>query len=220
MNNKLFYRLSLPDNPLINVEKFVEHRKKQTGYSFHFKPEEVLTNEFLNAFKSVGVTPGYIVVFSNSYSGTTENRWVHTDVVSEQDPRTLTDLKSVRWKFCNCGINFEIFDNENIFNWYKPFRSIRPLLPDIKETTPLHTAWLSGIHYHDVRNIGGVPKEFKLIESTPIRNQPVLLRTDVAHSTTFNMPSNSSHRMAVSIRFYENWSWEKTVEIFSPLFSE
>lgn len=218
MTEKYFQELNLPEIPVLNVEDWLMDKLKDVGYSLHTEPEKVLNDQIINKFRDIGVTPGYITIFTNSNDGVLDNRFTHSDVTSVQDPRTLTGPPyQVKWKTCHFGINFEIYDNENIFNWYKNKDESKFLMPPIIIKT-LGQAWLSGIHYGEKRGVGGIPEQLEHVATTSIRGKPTLVRTDVPHNTLYKVPPGISHRVGISIRFYENWTWEEALEKFKPLY--
>jgi hypothetical protein len=220
MSEKYFQTLNLPNVPIVNPKELLTNRLRPHGYTLHLEPEKVLSPKFLNAINNLGVKPGFITLFTNSSDGVPENRWVHTDITSVQDPRTMCSLENIQWRICSFGINFEIFDNENTFYWYENTDNSKALMPVIDEKTSLRSAWLSGIHYGEKRSVGGVPDYLKHIATTTIRGKPTLIRTDTPHRTLFSLAPGVPYRVGLSVRFYENWTWNEALEIFKPLYAD
>ncbi len=218
MSDKYYHKLNLPDVPVADLSAIKAHKWKPFDHSIHPNASEVLSQEILSAFSNIGVTPGFIVFFTSIEPGTLENRWVHSDAMSTVDPRTLTSLQGVQWRPVSFGINFEIYSNVNVYRWYDVPEGTQVIWPDYSKGGLLYRAWLGGVHYGEERRHPGVPEGFQQADSVVIASKPVMVRTDIPHSTTYDIPPESTHRVGVSIRFYEDWSWDEATEIFRPLF--
>lgn len=210
MEETYYKYLRLPELPLLDKYAFISRDWGSIGYSIITEPAQILSKEFLTKLNSVGLTPGFIVVFTNASDGIRDQRYIHSDIITKQDPRLVKDLTDLEWQSAEFGINFEVCGNTNKFYWYDTKLLQAKARPVLNSSTPLLHAWLSGIHY---TNLAEVSESCTL----DIDSRPVLVRTDLPHQTTFNVPQGYSHRLGISVRFYEPWTWAEALEKFNKL---
>lgn len=211
MSETYFHELNLPDVPVADIESLRNSYLDSFGYSICKEPEKVLSTEILTKFSSIGVTPGYLVMFTNTTNGEFESRYLHKDRITKQDPRKITSLAGAEWVPANFGINFEVYPNDNTFYWVLEKDLVAKNRGVSLDPSQLFRAYLGGTHYDNPNNV--YPAATKVVGS-----KPVLIRTDVPHKTTFEIAPDYVRRLGVSIRFYENWSWDEAKNIFKPLF--
>jgi hypothetical protein len=213
MTEKYYQDLDLPELPIQSLESISPVRWEDFGYFIETNPEKVLHQDLLDKFNTLGIVPGYLVIFTNTYAGNVDNRYLHKDRVTVEDPRTLSNLVGCSWRSVSFGINFEIYENDNVFYWHSE-NSLTAKSPALYTmNTPVLRAWLGGVHFENTDNIPAVCTK-------TVKQKPVLIRTDVPHRTTFEIHPNAPRRIGVSIRFYEPWTWEQALDIFQPIFSQ
>jgi hypothetical protein len=218
MTETYFHRLNLPATPVKNAHLIDNYEWTDNGYHIWTRPSYHLSDELLDIFNRTDLIPGYLVFFCEKYSKTVGQRMVHTDLVTEEDPRLVTQIdRTTRWRKSSFGINFELYGGLNEFHWYSTPSTTKEVWPS-SDVMPLWYSRLQGIHYGSRKQLG-IPPDCQEQACTVIDSRPTLVRTDVPHSTGFEIPSNSNIRLGVSIRFYEPWTWEEAKERFSSLFA-
>jgi hypothetical protein len=217
MTDSYFHELNLPQVPVRNMDILLKYNKwTDAGYHIWKYPRFYLNDEFLMALNRLGVSPGYIVFFTNDHEKSLDDRVIHTDLVTRKDPRVIKTLNGAEWRPATFGINFEVTGSTNDFYWYKMPDTIKPVEPIIPPNTDTFLAWLHGVHYGR-RGQTGIPPGSIELANTQVTTKPTLVRADVPHSTSFTLNPNGDLRIAASIRFYEDWTWEEACEIFRPL---
>lgn len=196
-----FMKLNLPKNPLIDADE-VTATLVQGGYNLVY-PKAVLTEEILDIFSDLKLTPSFVTLFGRGDKTSTLNdRFLHTDLQLQQN---------LTWKKMLFGINWEIGDTENIFTWWNTDQ-VKACWPDEDKAQahelPLKYKLLNGIHYEQ-RHKAGIPENAVKLAETIISQEsgPMLVRTDVAHATYY---TSSNTRVGVSVRFkesdFDQWS--------------
>jgi hypothetical protein len=201
---KNYHRLALPTNLFKNTE-FLKPKKYASGYTVTQNYQELLSDDLLSVFQSLNLKIKCIIVFSvNDSSTSPEHRMVHSDVYFENNV----------WNPYTCGINWEINNTTNKIMWWDT-KDAPAIPPHIMEKYHPVFKRLAGIHYGD-RRVQFGEGNYKKLDEVNIKNQPVLIRTNIPHSTVYH--SETDLRVSVSIRFEEHWdTWEQAVEIFKPL---
>lgn len=214
--NTYFHKLTLPEVPLKNVQWIDEYEWTSAGYHIWKHPRNHLSDELLDIFDRAGIKPGYLVFFCNDQSKNLDDRMVHTDLVTVQDPRFVTEIvETTPWRRASFGINFELYNGLNHFHWYNEPTTTPALMPTGE--LPVWNAWLQGIHYGARKQIG-IPPDCQEQAQTTISSKPTLVRSDVPHSTDFTLAPDQKLRLGVSIRFYEPWTWTEAEAKFAPWF--
>jgi hypothetical protein len=205
MNN--YRKLNLPSNPVKDVPGVV-NTIIRGGYNI-VRPEEVLTNELLSTFKTIGLKPVMVCLFGRGdQDGKLETRMIHADVQLAGKDK----FQKSSWKKLIFGINWELMGSENLFSWWD--------MSALKECWPAEELGqkyniLNGIHYVKRGNLG-VPSGAIKLEETPIVG-PTLVRTEIPHMTVYK---NKSHtRVGVSVRFDESSfsDWQSVTEFLKPI---
>lgn len=217
-NKHCYARLALKPIPLVDPQLLTDYDwgDQHSGYRIFHKEQLISDSVIATITETTGLAPDcYCVVFVNSASTNLANRWLHSDVVSVEDPRTIEDMITVQWRSASFGINFELFDIENHFYWFDVPEDVPRQQPNI--TLNKSFAWLHGVHFGPVRRRGGIPEGSREIENCNIGVVPTLVRTDIAHSTEFKIPQGIRRRIGVSLRFYQDISWNEAWTLFQPL---
>lgn len=195
-----FLKLNLPDNPLKNV--FAPEIQAPIPHIYRpLSPEDFLTDELLDKFNKIGLSPKYIMLFgSNKKTADLDSRMIHTDLHTDNNQN---------WKKSIFGINWEILGGRNEFYWWdmSAMEEVWPQ-PDDPKTV------LNGIHYSFRFNLG-VPKDAIKLDQTFI-DGPTLVRTNVPHSTKYH--NDHHNRLGISVRFDEtNFNtWEDVLKKLKP----
>lgn len=208
-----FKRLNLPKNPVKNIPSYDEFKKY--GDQITRSPEESLSEELLEIFKSIGIEPAVCFFFCQMNKETEiKIRTIHHDL-TRADPKPWypeDDPKLKTWKTVACGVNWEIKGSLTDFSWWN-MDEVEQAWP-VRRNLPLRYDELNSVHYVKRSNFG-IPDGAKHIGNIIIDDRPVLLRTNIPHMAVY---SGEEIRMGVSIRFVETWSdWEGAVEAFSKL---
>lgn len=202
-----YRKLNLPANPVKN-EEAVLGTIIRGGYNL-VKPEEVLTDELQEIFRSMGLKPTFVSLFGrNDQDGKLETRMIHADV----QLRGQNKFERSSWKKLFFGINWELSGSENMFSWWD-MSALKECWPAEELGTKYN--YLNGIHYVKRGNLG-IPEGAKKIEETLIEG-PTLVRTELPHMTVYK--NNTRTRVGVSVRFDESQfdSWEAVTKFFSPI---
>jgi hypothetical protein len=204
-----FKKLNLPANPLKN-SKEISQRNITGGYNIVLP--DVLTDEVLDIFTSLGLRPKMVVLFGKNVKEVKpEDRMIHSDVALD---KTIES----QWRKLVAGVNWEIEGSYNDFFWYD-MTGIKECWPDEEAKVMIKFNYLNGIHYGE-RFKMGIPGTAKILDKTTI-DGPTLVRTDIPHSTLYNNPTTA--RVGVSVRFFEedfNHSWDNALEKFSSIIKE
>lgn len=196
---KNFLKLRLPDNPIKNM-KIIQDVHIQGGYNI-VTPRELLTDEIMDIFSTMGLKPRFVSLFGrNDSDGTLDTRLIHTDIGLN---------KAGEWQKMLFGINWEVTGHENLFSWWD-MSKFEELWPN--EILPKKYDYLNGIHYSRRFRLG-VPEGAVKIDETPI-DKPTLVRTDLPHLTVYHGPA--ANRVGISVRFNEDafTSWADVYEFF------
>ena len=199
-----YQQLKLPAQLLKNTE-FCQPKKYAFGYGVHTNYQDLLSDQVLEIFDRMQLKVKCLVMFSlNNKTTIADHRVVHSDV--------FYDGKD--WQHYNCGINWEVNNTKNKMMWWDT-KDAEICMPDVMERYHPIFKNLGGVHYVKRNHFGHDPL-FDCIDETMIENQPVLIRTDIPHSTLYH--SDTDYRVSISIRFHETWkTWDEAVEIFKPL---
>lgn len=166
------------------------------------EPDQILTEDIVELFRSIGLSAKYVVLFSNNNSRVSlDHRVIHTDVTLGPDGK---------WKKIIAGLNFELDEEStNEFIWLD-MSAYREVLPDVLIDRKFQL--LNGIHYIE-RSARGIPAALLAVNSTIIDKTPTLVRTDVPHITKYD---SYYPRVGVSIRFDETnvSSWDDIADRF------
>jgi len=205
-----FKKLNLPANPLKN-SKEISQRTITAGYNIVL-PNDVLTTEILDIFRSIGLRPKMVVLFGRGDSTSSpEDRMIHSDVAFDnQVPGN--------WRKLVAGVNWEIEGSHNDFFWYD-MRDLKECWPKEPLANASKFNYLNGIHFGE-RFRMGISEDVKLLDQTTI-DGPTLVRTDIPHATLFN--NTTTTRVGVSVRFFEedfDHSWKGALDKFAPLIKE
>lgn len=200
MNN--FLKLRLPSNPVKDM-KIIENTVVQGGYNL-LLPGQILTDEIMDTFKTMGLRPKFVSLFGrNDHDGTPETRMIHTDIALD---------KQNKWQKLLFGINWEVTGHHNMFSWWD-MSSLKECWPD--EPLPKKYDYLNGVHYGKRLNLGVPEGAIKLQEV--LIDGPTLVRTDIPHATVYKASDNvTGSRIGVSVRFFEDdfKSWEDVHAFF------
>jgi hypothetical protein len=206
--NNYYAKINFPNTTTIfkNLDELINFKNVEAYKVFN---SDVLSDSAIKFFKSINVSPAFVVMFDNPNLRTKisdNERCVHSDIALD---------KNNKWKYIYCGINWEIYpDTEVIFNWWDMTGAI-PVWPLDIPTEDQYKV-INGVHYNK-RKVTGVPLSAKHLESIHI-TEPTLIRTDIPHTVSYN--STNSPRIGVTLRFEETWtSWEECLEIFKPIIS-
>lgn len=204
-----FKKLNLPANPLKN-SKEISQRNITGGYNIVLP--DVLTDEVLDVFASLGLRPKMVVLFGKNVKEVKpEDRMIHSDVALDKTTES-------QWRRLVAGVNWEIEGSYNDFFWYD-MAEIKECWPNEVLSSGSKFIYLNGIHYGK-RFKMGIPDNIKILDKTTI-DGPTLVRTDIPHSTLYNNPSTT--RVGVSVRFFEedfDHSWDNALEKFSSIIKE
>lgn len=202
--NNFFLKLRLPENPIKDM-KIIHDTTVSGGYNLVL-PGQVLSDEIMDIFISMGLKPKFVSLFGrNDHDGTNENRMIHSDIGLNHKGE---------WQKILFGINWEVTGHENIFCWWD-MSKVKECWPN--EPLPKKYDYLNGIHYGKRLNLG-VPDGAVLLEETLI-DKPTLVRTDLPHSTVYKPGSNViRNRIGISVRFFEEDfnSWDDVHQFFKP----
>ncbi len=209
-----YQKLNLPKIPVNNPE-FLS-KIKGPGYNLVL-PDRILTDEVMNIFAEHNLKPKFVVLFRGAppgEDGKPEVRIIHTDI--QLKPGITQDNKNNKdsWKKLIFGINWELFDTNNLFSWWD-MSSHKEYLPT-ENDLPKQYEYLNGIHYGKRLQMGILPGSVKLAET--LIDGPTMVRTNIPHMTLFN-GQPGVQRVGVSVRFDESGinSWEDALEITSAL---
>ena len=195
-----FLKLNLPNNPLKNV--------RAPGIQLPMKhmfralpPKDFLTDELLDKFNEMGLTPKHIMLFgSNIKTANINDRLIHTDLHMDNTENLKRSI---------FGINWEILGGRNEFYWWDigPLKEVWPTVSNTKTV-------LNGIHY-GFRYNRGVPNCATKLDQTFI-DGPTLVRTNIPHSTEYH--NDHHNRLGISVRFDETDfnTWEDVLEKLKP----
>ena len=170
----------------------------------------VLSDQGVNFFKSMDVSPKFIVIFiskPDASSVSLAQRTVHRDI-------TLDDNN--QWQSMRCALNWEVTPSTlTEWHWFD-MSSVAEVWPNSIPNDPAFCR-LSGIHY-GARYQTGITPEARMLAKTCITG-PALFRVDVPHGVTYHSPNTDSRRVCISMRFDEsNWnSWEKCLHAFRSI---
>lgn len=202
-----FKKLNLPSNPLKD-SKEVAQRTITFGYNIML-PDQVLTSEIMDIFKSIGVRPKMVVLFGRGdKTSTPADRMIHSDLA-------LDKRVPSQWRNLVAGVNWELEGTHNDFYWYD-MTGIKECWPSAPLAEGSKFNYLNGIHFVERFKLG-VPETAKLLDQTTI-DGPTLVRTDIPHATLFNNPTTA--RVGISVRFHEedfDHLWEGAVDKFTSL---
>lgn len=202
-----YRKLNLPKIPIKNPEEVVKIHILG-GYNL-VRPKEILTDEIMDIFSQHRLKPSFVGLFGRSdKSGTTDTRMIHTDIQLSGTDR----MDKNSWKKLLFGINWELFDAQNIFSWWD-MGNVPECWP--AEDIAVKYNYLNGIHYGKRGNLG-IPEGATKIEEVDI-SCPTLVRTNIPHMTVYN--SKSTNRVGISIRFDESGfdNWDDVIEFFKPI---
>ena len=199
--------LNLPANPLRDRDGFLKHLDANPvlgGYNIYNK--QTLSDEVLEEFSKLNLNVKFIAVFSrNDNSSTLKDRLIHADCALSEDRKS--------WEKLYAGVNWEIHENENEFSWWD-MSAVKECWPEQIPSPVKKYDSLNGIHY-GARLKMGIPEGAVLLEKAVVSG-PTLVRTDLPHLVMYK--SGPFKRVSISVRFDPDFeSWEKAVEIFSPI---
>jgi hypothetical protein len=206
--------LNLPKNPLIKtsavLQKLAIAAAKGKSYrrtSCFENIEDFISPSVLDAFWTLGIKPRFFASFASDgvSSSKIEQRVTHYDL--------CFDEKNKKWATIPFGINWEITPGNTTFHWWNIPSD--PIFPNEESISP-SLKLLNGAHF-DWRQRPGIPNGAELIEKVQI-TAPILVRTDVPHSVSFNSPAKT--RYSISLRFSTDDipTWDHALEAFKPLF--
>ena len=199
-----YLKLNLPKNPLRYTPELESQRKIVGGYNL-VEPEEILSDEILDIFKQMNLTPKFVTLFGrNDVSSSLKDRLIHTDLAMNPDGS---------WRKCLFGINWELEGASNLFSWYD-MSKVKEAWPDEELSENSKYKLLNGIHYV-TRGGMGIPEGAVKLEETYI-DGPTLVRTDIGHLTLYT--SKIHKRLGISVRFDETpfESFDHVVEKLRP----
>jgi hypothetical protein len=224
--------LNLPKNPLINTSAALQklaiaatkvNSSRQTtshrqlgdapplsGGAFHecFKNiEDFISPSVLDTFRSIGIKPSFFASFASDgvSSLKIEQRVAHYDL--------CFDEKNKKWATIPIGINWEITPGDTTFYWWNIASD--PIFPN-QENIPPSFKLLNGAHF-DRRNQIGIPVGAEVIEKVQV-TAPILVRTDVPHSVSFNSPAKTRYNISLRFSTDDIPTWDHALEVFKPLF--
>ena len=198
-----FRPVNIPCNILKDHTSIIQ---MDAPYFYNIHDTSILTNEVQELFKSLDITPKFVVAFINTQqSWTVKERVIHSDL----------SFFNGKWNPNIASINYELLPVQTEMSWWE-LKDRPPVYPDIPtDNTPFEYRTLNGIHYGTRRFMGD--NNAFLIEKAKVV-EPTLIRTDLPHSLIRNHYSLSK-RVAISIRFHESWnSWEEALEKFKPIY--
>ncbi len=199
------YPLNLPDNPINPQWQFdygCDYYQVYTNYT------DILSNELIQTLDNLELKIKCVVVFY--YSAEQRVSWlkqrlIHSDIWYDGN----------QWKHYYCAINWELNHSRTHIFWWD-VQDAEKIWPDREDLDNKTTRLLSGIHYIE-RHRKGIDPKYTITDRTEIMNKPTLIRTDQAHSTTFQSLSTAP-RVAISVRFEESWNnWNTAVDRFQQL---
>ena len=199
-----YLKLDLPKNPLRYTAEQESQRQITGGYNL-VRPEEILSDELMDCFSAMKVTPRFVTLFGrNDQTSALEDRLIHTDLSMNPDGS---------WRKCLFGINWELEGSHNVFSWYNMDR-VKAIWPTEELSKNSKYKLLNGIHYVTRGNMG-IPDDAVKLDETVI-DGPTLVRTDVPHLTLYE--STTYKRLGISVRFDETAfkDWTDVVAVFSP----
>jgi hypothetical protein len=161
----------------------------------------VLSPEILAEFALLGLTPKFVVVWSNSLEHRpAEHAMIHTDLTWHNNS----------WQGVPCGVNWELTPGSAEFQWLANRDQTAIYPPD----TGLRL--FNAIHYGQ-RGQRGNYDNFNLIDRATIIG-PMLVRTDIPHAVAFDRTA-CDRRVNISVRFSLDsiGSWAKALELFSTV---
>jgi hypothetical protein len=195
-----FLKLNLLSNPLKDLDSPEIECIVSRGHRI-LSPGDVLTEELLEKFKEMNLTPKFVILFSgNNKEAGLGFRMIHTDLTIDDNENWIRSL---------FGINWEITGSWNKFVWWNMDQ-----FPEVWPESHLPKSMLNGIHYCERRYLG-VPLGATIIDETVI-DGPTLVRTDIPHSTSYR--NQNQIRKGISVRFYEDEfkDWNDVVEKLKP----
>ena len=207
MTSNFYQTLSLPSNPLLPsaIETLRNNKIKgrEQGDPYYqiayYNCNEVLTEETLNVFDTLGVTPFYVVHFGSLNNHITQT-YLHTDLFWTED----------RYQTVPFGINWNLTSGTTTFRWYDA--------GDIPEAWPPHKmADFQGIHYGQrySKSIEGCEELGSLsIE----QNTAYLLKTDIPHRVTYTCDEPLRYGVSVRFKLEDIPTWDQALKVFEPLF--
>lgn len=189
-------KLNLDYNPLVENFKFPEKIGEKGHPSYINISISNIKPELLELFKQYNIEMSYAVLFCKKSQAINP---IHSDIISTK----------AGWEKWCCAVNWNLTLADSIMTWFETTE---------KEIYPYYfynnSYYLSGIHYKFRDNKEVNSDKTKIIETQKISN-PCLVRTDIPHQVK-NL--DTKDRWALSLRPKINYSWDKAVEIFSPLF--
>jgi hypothetical protein len=203
--------LNLPKNPLIKtsaiLQKLAIAATKTNSYQCFENIEDFISPSVLDAFQPLGIKPSFFASFASDgvSSLKIEQRLTHYDL--------YFDEKNKKWATIPFGINWEITPGDTTFYWWNI--SSEPILPG-QENIPQHLRLLNGAHF-DYRNHIGIPNGAEVIEKVQV-NAPILVRTDVPHSVSFDSPAKTRYNISLRFSTDDIPTWDHALEVFKPLF--
>ena len=193
--------LDLPENPLNNLPLVIEKNKfrtNQTDDPYSIIEPNILKRDIISRFSDLGLDIEFVVVFKTymiPYGGI-KSRMIHSDI----------HCNGNQWRSIPFAVNWEIGPNKlGLFRWYNMDLCEKIYPPEHQKNSPKFSR-LSGIHYQQWRN-NGIPVDAVEIAST-YTNRPLLVRTDLPHLVLYR----GLGRMAMSLRFKQDLTWDEAVE--------
>jgi len=202
----LYKELNLP-KPIVDdhaLEEIVRAKSIDGSYNtIVTEPQQYLSQDILDAFGSVGVTPQFMVIFGDATKSQFKT-FLHSDITYQNNT----------WTKMPFGINWDLNSNNTSFNWWNVHGSPE-IFPEPRDADFPPVVY--GIHHKYRRN--RETSDFTLIQSYTIKPlKATLVRTDIPHQICYN--TNDKPRLCISVRFSvtDIASWTHAVEIFQPFF--
>lgn len=205
---KNYCKLNLLNNPIKDPDGLLT-MDITGGYNLRL-PEDVLSAEAIDTFKTMGLKPTFVTLFGRNDSyGDKDTRVIHSDI--KYLGGDVTDRNN--WQKILFGINWELFQSHNVFSWWN-MDGIEEAWPNEPLSHASKYKILNGVHFVKRGNLG-IPTGATMIEETVI-DGPTLVRTEIPHMTIYKNPNVK--RIGISVRFDERGfkDWNDVLRFFDP----
>ena len=214
-----YQKTNLPQHPLKLpiTQELLDWHSTPNVESYSIWEQDILSDELLTIFNNLNVKVKNCIFFcAHDNFKKAESRIIHSDIFLNSDTMT--------WENHICGINWELTENKNEFLWWNT-TELEKFYPEMESKSTKQNkkeSRLTGIHYGKREN-NGIPIGAVLLDSTQI-DLPTLVRTDVAHTVSYDRQPNDSNiynfntRMSLSVRFIPQWTtWDEACKFFKNI---
>lgn len=213
------YKLNLPSNPLNAEYKDSVLTIEQSDVIWKTAPpwklyrgqsvEKIIKIDILEKLRSLNLEPNLIVLFFMNRPVSYDRSYIHRDIA----------LLDNQWVDVPFGINFEINPNtETTISWWDT-SGLKEFQDDTDEVRE-NFGDFSAIRYNENR-LRSTPKHVNATVKETLQVQgdsnPILFRTNVAHSITTYTSSGDRFNLSLRFDLSKNISFEEAVFKLQPL---